>query len=137
MLQRSSVQELHGDEGAAVLLADVIYRADVWVIQGGSGSRLAPETNHGIRVASEFAGQKLERHKAVQPAVLGLVNHAHPAAAQTFDDAVMRDGPSEREIRALLRVLALPASHGPRGHLPPRHPQEPATPLLRRPPSHA
>ncbi len=27
----------------------------------------------------------------MQPCVLGLVNHTHPAAAQLFDDAVMRD----------------------------------------------
>src|ERR1035438_2660460 len=47
----------------------------------------------------------------------------------------MRDGPSDREIRALLRgvarIVALPASQGPRGHFHRRILQEPACPLTR------
>ena len=59
VLQRGSIQELHHDEGAAVLLADVINRADIGVIQSGSGSGLAPETVQGLRVAGEFARTKI------------------------------------------------------------------------------
>jgi hypothetical protein len=36
--------------------------------------------------------QKFQRHEAVQPNVLGLIHHAHAAAAQFAKDAVMRDG---------------------------------------------
>ena len=32
MLQRETVQEFHRDEGMPVLFADVIDRADIWVI---------------------------------------------------------------------------------------------------------
>ena len=58
LLQGGSVQELHDDEGAAVLLADVMNRADVRVIQSGSGARFAPETVQGFRVAGEFVRTK-------------------------------------------------------------------------------
>ena len=43
-------------------------------------------------VSGYFIGQKFERDKTVQPGVLGLVNHTHPAAAQLLNDAVVRDG---------------------------------------------
>ena len=48
LLQRGALQVLHDDEGAAVLLADVVNRADVGVIQGGGGAGLAPETVQGV-----------------------------------------------------------------------------------------
>src|SRR5260370_28672204 len=81
------------------------------MIQGGSGSGLAPETIQRAWVASEFIRQELESDKSLQPAVLRLINDAHPAAAQLLDDAVMGDGPADQQIGALL-----PASHGPRGN---------------------
>src|SRR5437899_10414678 len=82
LLQCGALQILHDDEGAAVLLADVMNRADVRVIQGGSGPGLAPETVQALRVASEFVRQKLESDRALEPGVLGLVDYTHPAAAR-------------------------------------------------------
>ena len=43
MLQRHSLEELHDDEGVAVLLADLVNRADVGMIQRGRGPRFPPE----------------------------------------------------------------------------------------------
>ena len=37
-------------------------------------------------------GQELQRDKAVQASIFGFVNHAHAAAAQLLEDAVVRDG---------------------------------------------
>ena len=36
--------------------------------------------------------QELERDKAAEPSVLGLVNHTHAAATEFLDDAVVGDG---------------------------------------------
>ncbi len=36
--------------------------------------------------------QEFEGNEAVQPRVLGLVNDTHPAPAQSFEDAVVRNG---------------------------------------------
>jgi hypothetical protein len=45
-----------------------------------------------IRTKANVLRQEFEGDAAVQPGVLGLVDHTHPAAAQLLDDAVMRDG---------------------------------------------
>ena len=58
-LQRGSVQKLHGEEGAAILLADVVHGADVLVIQGGCGARLAPESRQRVGVCGELGRQEL------------------------------------------------------------------------------
>ena len=91
MLQRHAVQKLHGDEGLAVLLADVVNGADVGMIQGGCGLGFALETGEGLRVAGNFLGQKLEGDKTMKPGVFGFVDHAHAAAAQLLENAVVRN----------------------------------------------
>ena len=95
VLQRDPVEKLHGDEGLAVLLANVVNGADVGMIQGGSGLGLALEAGQGLRVAGDFLGQKLEGHKTMKPRVFRLIDHAHTAAAQLLDNAVVRNGLSD------------------------------------------
>ena len=101
VLQRQPVQKLHGDEGLAVLLADVVNGADVGMIQRGGGLRFALETLEGLRVTGDFVGQELEGDETVQPGVFGLVDHAHAAAAELFDDAVVRYGLADHCQRIL------------------------------------
>ena len=91
VLQGRSIQELHDDVRAAVLLADIINRTDVGVIQGGSGASLALKTTQGLRIAGEGIRQEFERDKAVQARIFGFIDHAHPSSAQLFDNAVMGD----------------------------------------------
>src|SRR5271166_2012589 len=74
VLQSSSIHEFHDDEGAPVLLADVINGADVGMVQSGSSLGLPPEAAQSLRVLSDLVRQKLERYAAVQAGVLGLVN---------------------------------------------------------------
>src|SRR5208337_5543143 len=113
MLKGSSIQEFHHEEGAAVLLADVINGADVGVIQGGSGPRLPLETCERLRVVSDFVRQKLQGHEPVQADVLGLVNHAHSATAQLLDDAIVGDGLANKGTSSICLVFALLKSEGP------------------------
>src|SRR5208282_710590 len=56
------------------------------------------EALQGLRVAGHVVGQKLESDKTAQACVLGLVNHAHSAATQFFQDAVMRDGLADEGV---------------------------------------
>ncbi len=48
--QRMPIQALHGDEYAALLLPHFVDRADVRMIQGRCGPRLAMETFVGMRI---------------------------------------------------------------------------------------
>ena len=109
LLQRGALQILHGDEGAAVLLADVMNGADVGMIQGGRGSSLALEPAQRLPVASQFVRQELQRDEAMEPRVLRFVHHAHSAAAKLLDDAVVGEGLADQRIGALRRVVGLVA----------------------------
>jgi len=76
----------------SILLADVMNRANVGMVQRRSSLRLALKAGQRLRVSGDFIGQELEGNKSVQPRVLGLVHHAHSATAELLDDAVMRYG---------------------------------------------
>jgi hypothetical protein len=51
-----------------------------------------------LRVFGEFAGEKFESYGTAQGDVFGFVNHAHAAAAEFFDDAVVRDGAADEGL---------------------------------------
>src|ERR1022692_1356212 len=92
MLQRHAIQKLHGDEGLVIVLADVVNGADVGVVESGGGASFTSETFQGLRVLRNVIGQELERNETTQFGVLGLVDYAHTAAAEFFDDAIARNG---------------------------------------------
>ena len=92
MLQRQAFQKLHGDEGLAVLFADVVDRADVGMIQRGRGLRFALKARQRLRIRATSSGRNFSATKRCRRDVLGLVDHTHAAAAQLLDDAVVRDG---------------------------------------------
>src|ERR1700690_1466020 len=92
MLQSHAVQKLHGNERPAVLLANVINRADVGMIQRGCGLRFALKTGQGLRIAGNVFRQEFKCDKTMKPRVLGFVDHAHATAPEFLDNAVVRDG---------------------------------------------
>jgi len=63
--------------------------ANVGVIQGGRGLRLSLKPRQRLRIVAYIIWKELESNKTVQSAVLGFVDHAHSAAAQLFDTAVV------------------------------------------------
>ena len=73
------------------MIADLVNGANVGMVQGRSGARLATETFQGLRILRDLVRQELERDEATQVRILGLVHHAHTAAAELADDTVMRD----------------------------------------------
>ena len=96
VLQGRAVQILHGDECLPVLLADVVDGADIRMVEGGSCLGFALKAAEGLRIFGDLIGQKLESDKTMQPGVLGLVDHTHTAAANFFNDAVVRYGLSDQ-----------------------------------------
>ena len=94
MSQRHPIQKLHRNEGMPVLRAG---RSRKWCkcwddsdADAACASRL--KANQSMRILRHVIGQKLERYKTMQTNIFGLVNHAHTAATDLVDDAVMRDG---------------------------------------------
>ena len=75
-----------------ILLADVVDGADVGVVQRRRSLGFTLKTGERLGVSGNFFGQEFEGDKAMQPSVLSFVNHAHPAAAELLDDAVVGDG---------------------------------------------
>src|SRR2546425_2966616 len=92
MLERLSLQELHDDEGLAWLLLDLMNHADVGMVECGGGSGFALESLERRLIARHLFRQEFEGHQPAELCVFGLVDHAHTAASELLQDAVVRDG---------------------------------------------
>ena len=91
-IQRRALEVLHGDEGGAVYLADVVDRADPWVVQGRSCLCLAVKAAERGGIVRDAVRKQLERDEPVEPAVFRLVDDTHPATAEHLMEPVVRDG---------------------------------------------
>src|SRR5664279_3495845 len=91
VLKTLTFKKLHGYEGSAIRHANLINSADVGVIQCGSSLRFPLKARQSVRIMRRLVRQKLQRDKATEGQVFGLVDNPHPATAQLLDNAVMRD----------------------------------------------
>ena len=73
--------------------------------QTGYG-RPALKTGQGLRILDHLVGKKLKRDKPVQCQVFGFVHHTHPAAAELFEDAIVRDGLADHDANLTSEILA-------------------------------
>ena len=78
----------HGDVEDAVLVARVVDRDDVRVVERRGGPRLAHEPLAEALVVCELLGQELQRDLVPEAGVLGAIDDAHPAAAEQRLDPV-------------------------------------------------
>jgi hypothetical protein len=62
------------------------------MVQRGSGFRLTPKLFQSLAVLGYVFWKKLESNKPVEARVLCFVHHAHPAATEPLDDAIVRGG---------------------------------------------
>ncbi len=109
--QGHAVQKFHGDEGFAVQLTNVVNRTNIRMIQRRCGFGFELKTGERLRIMSNLLGQELERDEAMQPHVLGLINHPHAAAAEFLDDAVVRDGLSNQSFVDHSKCPSVRSSH--------------------------
>ena len=61
------------------------------MIQSRCSTRFPLKTLARLRILCQLFGKELQGHAAAKTLVFRLVNHAHSAAAQLLDDAVMGD----------------------------------------------
>jgi hypothetical protein len=91
VLERAPLEKLQNDEGLAVVLSNLENRADVRVIECRGGASFALESFQRLPVFGQFFWEKFERDETTQSGVLSLVHDTHAAAAQFFQDVVMRN----------------------------------------------
>ena len=68
--------------------ADVVNGADVWVVQGGDGSRFLLEALPRLRVGRERAREHLDGNRAIEARVARAIDLAHAAGPDWGDDLV-------------------------------------------------
>ena len=95
-LERLALEQFHDHELLPVVLTDVVQRADVGMAEGRDDARFAQEAIHRLRIAAGLDGQQLDGDVATETGVLGLIHHAHTAAAQLRDDAVVGNGAADQ-----------------------------------------
>ena len=100
-LQRLPFEPLHHDEGPALVLADFVNDADVRMIQRRRGPRLADKPLERGLVGRHLGRQELQRHRPAERRVLGLIDDAHSAAAQTLTYPISRNGLSNHSVQSL------------------------------------
>ena len=83
------IEKLHCDERPSLVLTDLVNGADIWMVQAGGRARLATKALEYLGIASDVVRKELQGDKAPQFGIFGLVDHAHTAAAELFNDAVM------------------------------------------------
>ena len=66
------------------------------------GLRFTLKSTERLRIPGYLVRKKLKRDETMQPDVLGLVNHAHPATAELFNDAIMRDAFADHRADAMV-----------------------------------
>jgi hypothetical protein len=84
-----------------VLVVNFVDRADVGMVERRCRLRFPLKAAERLRVAGDLSRKELERDEAVQLDILGFVHDAHTAAAELFDNAVVRESLADHGVRIL------------------------------------
>ena len=99
-VERRAVHQLHRDERRSGILADLVDRDDVGMVQCGRRLRLANEAAMTLGVHSRFMREHFDRHRTPELRIDCAIDHTHPAAPDFSFDAVMRDGIGHQRLGA-------------------------------------
>ena len=98
-----------------MVLADVVERADVGMIELRNHARLAVEALAKLSICGELGRERLDRDDAVESRVAGFVDLAHAARARGCDDFIRPEASTrverhERSWRILPRIPSHPTT---------------------------
>jgi len=102
--QRLAVQVFHDNEINAVLVADVVQRADVRMIQAGNNFGLALEALTACRIVSKMRRKNLDSDGAVQARVPRPIYFPHSTSTQRSDDLVRAQSRAVRQRHGCSRL---------------------------------
>ena len=103
-----ALKQLRNDVGRPVVVADVVDRDDVGVVQESGGAGLLLETAAAVLIGRELTVEDLEGHLAGEAQVLRAVDLAHAATTEERNHLVGADLRSRAEAR--LAHAAVPLS---------------------------
>ena len=84
--ERFASHVLHDQKRSALLLADVVERADVGMIEPRDGTRFTFETLDSFASGQLGHANDFQRDSAIETSVAGAVNLAHAARSKPFQD---------------------------------------------------
>ena len=93
--KRLALQQFHDDVGPVFVPADVVDRADVWMVQGRCGARLSAKSIQRLMIGGVLIGEELQGDVAAESSVFGPVDHTHAAAAERIENSIMLDGAAD------------------------------------------
>jgi hypothetical protein len=100
-----SVDELHRQEDFPIGFADIVDAIDVGVGHPSSQADLAVKSRQPFFIGGTTPSEKLERHRLLQPQVVGPIDLPHAAPAQQAEDSVATG--DNRPRRKSLRIALL------------------------------
>ena len=109
LAERRADEELRHDIRGAPVVADVIERDDVGMVQGGGGACFLLEAGDAIRIADGQLREHLDGDFAVQPGVDRAIDFAHSACAKPVGDPIRTEGRARGERH--VGVAIVPLSH--------------------------
>src|SRR5215468_6834072 len=89
--QLVALEELHHDEQVAVRLAEVVDGHHVGMTELGACLRLTEEPGPELVGVIALGGDDLQGNQTVEDRVVGLVDAAHAAAADSLEDPILAD----------------------------------------------
>ena len=89
--ERFSLVVRHRDERLAGVVADLVDRRDVRMIERAGRAGLPQQSGGGVRMAGGFRREELERDPALEVRILGQIHRPHPAGADVAEDPVVRN----------------------------------------------
>jgi hypothetical protein len=111
-LEVDAREHLHGDEGDAPVLAELVNDDDVRVLETACRLGLLEEAPAAVVVGGALDGEGLDRHLALQGLVSAAVDHPHAAAADAAGDQVLPDPPARSRLGGLGQHGVTPRTSG-------------------------
>jgi hypothetical protein len=86
--KRLAIEQLRDDEPQTALVADVIQREDIRMVQGRDGAGLLFEPAQSIAIRCDRCGKNLDGDVAMEAGVTSAIDFAHPAGTDRGGDLV-------------------------------------------------
>jgi putative ABC transport system permease protein len=94
-VERAPLEQFHQQERAPLVIADVVERADVRMVQRRDDAGFAVEALERLGIVCQAGGQDLDRDVAIESSIPGAIDLAHPAGADRRGDFVRtKTGPT-------------------------------------------